>query len=241
VPGCCGQEERAVSNTFPVIVSAPLYSGFVHILLLLSLITLFAGPLIFSRIAKGGIVAQAIDRAIILVLIFLVAALLLPDIVRSLGWVAVVLVILGYLVPTILELSVRRAAATLHVASLMLALFGLLLHAMLDGAGLAGSQLQSSSGLAMAIILHRFGLGMMIWLIMQPAFGQNAAWLMLIGMGAATVAGFEFSSHVLPLAGALAIAALQAVIIGIIIHGLIHRGHVHTAGHKHGAGNQADS
>jgi len=81
---------------------------------------------------------------------------------------------------------------------------------------------------------------MMVWLIMQSAFGQNVAWLMLVGMAAATVAGFEFSTHLLPLAGAFAIAVLQAVIIGIIIHGLVHRGHVHVARHHHRTEGQAD-
>jgi len=200
-------------------------------LLLLSLITLFAGPLILVRISKGGHIAHAIERLIVVALILLVLILLLPEIARSLGWAAVVLLAIGYLLPTMLEMTVRRAASALHLASLMLALMGLLLHVLLDGAGLAGSQLQDNGGLAAAIILHRFGVGLMIWLIMQPAFGQRAAWLMLISMAAATIAGFEFSSHLLPLAGAFAISALQAVIIGTIIHSLVHRGHLHSHDH----------
>ena len=197
-------------------------------MLLLSLITLFAGPLILNWISKGGQIAHTIERVIVVVLILLVLVLLLPEIARSLGWVAVVLLAIGYLLPTMLEMTVRRAASTLHLVSLMLALLGLVLHVLLDGAGLAGSQLRDSGGLAAAIILHRFGVGLMIWLIMQPAFGQRAAWMMLFTMAAATIAGFEFSSHILPLAGAFAVSALQAVIIGTIIHGLVYRGHVHS-------------
>lgn len=205
-------------------------------MLLISLMTLFAGPLIFLWISKGGRVARAIDRVIVLLLILLVVLLLLPEIVRAQGWIAIILVALGYLLPTVLELTVRRAAETLHLASLFVALLGLLLHALLDGAGLAGSELQANGGLTAAIILHRFGVGMMIWLIIEPAFGQRAAWSMLIGMGAVTVAGFEFSSHLLPLAGAFAISALQAVLIGTIIHSLVHRSHVHSGQHTHGDG-----
>ena len=200
-------------------------------LLLISLITLFAGPVIFLWISKGGRVAQAIDRVIVLALIVLVGLLLLPEIVQAMGWFAIALVAAGYLLPTVLELIIRRAAATLHLASLTVALAGLLLHEMLDGAGLAGSQLAADGSLAAAIILHRFGVGMMIWLILQPAFGQRAAWLMLIGMAAATIAGYEFSIYLLPLAGGFAIFAMQAVIIGTIIHSLVHRGHVHHHPH----------
>ena len=202
-------------------------------LLLISLITLFAGPLIFLWISRGGRVARAIDRLIVLALILLVVLLLLPGIIQALGWIAIALVALGYLLPTVLELIVRHAAARLHLASLTVALLGLLLHEMLDGAGLAGSQLAANDGLAAAIILHRFGIGMVVWLIMQPAFGRRAAWLMLSAMATATVAGFVFSSHLLPLAGAFAISAFQAIIIGTITHSLVHRGHVHTLDHSH--------
>jgi hypothetical protein len=196
-------------------------------LLLISLMTLFAGPLIYLWISKGGRLAQTIDRFIVLVLILLVVLLLVPEIVQPLGWMALVLMAIGYLLPGVLELLVRRAAETMHLASLSLALLGLLLHALLDGAGLAGSELQASASLAVAIVLHRFGVGLMLWLIMQPAFGDRSAWLMLVGMAAATILGFEYSERLLPLMDAYTISAIQAVIIGTIIHGLLHRGHVH--------------
>ena len=197
-------------------------------MLLISLMTLFAGPLLYIWVFKGGRVAQAIDRLIVVALILLVVFLLGPEIIRALGWPGVVLIGLGYMLPGLLEMAVRRAAETMHLATLVLALLGLLLHALLDGAGLAGSQLQPGTGLATAIVLHRFGDGLMIWLIMSPVFGQGAAWLMLLGLSAATIAGFEFSERLLPLAGVYAVSVIQAVISGTIIHTLAHRGHVHT-------------
>ena len=148
-------------------------------------------------------------------------------------WPGLVLIGLGYLLPGFLEMAVRRAAETMHLATLALAVLGLLLHAMLDGAGLAGSEMQPGAGLAAAIVLHRFGDGLMIWLIMQPVFGQRAAWFMLAGLSAATILGFEFSERLLPLAGAFTVSAIQAVIIGTIIHTLAHRGHVHSGHQPH--------
>jgi len=197
-------------------------------LLLISLITLFAGPLIYIWMAKGGRFAQTIDRIIVVALILLVVLLLAPEIFEALGLPGLVLVAVGYLLPGLLELAVRRAAETLHLASLFLAVMGLLLHALLDGAGLAGSELQASFGLAAAIVLHRFGEGLMIWLIMQPVFGSRTAWLMLIVMAVATILGFRYSAGLLPLAGDSAISILKAVISGTIIHTLVHRGHVHA-------------
>ena len=93
--------------------------------LLLSLITTFAGPALFLWLSRGGRLAQAIDRFIVIVLVLLVTVLLVPESIEALGWQAIGLVVGGYLLPGILEFTIRRAAETLHLASLLFALFGL--------------------------------------------------------------------------------------------------------------------
>lgn len=196
-------------------------------MLLLSLITLFAGPLLFQWISSSHPLAATLDRVIVAVLVILVVVLLVPDIVEPLGWSALAYLAVGYLLPGLLEKAVQKAAETLHLVSLYIALIGLLLHAMLDGAGLAGSTLGGGSGLAAAIVLHRFGMGLMLWLIMQPVFGNRVAWGTLFAMAATTIIGFEFSERLLPLAGDTVISAIQGIIVGTIIHSLVHRGHVH--------------
>jgi len=200
-------------------------------LLLLSLITLFAGPLLFQWLSRSGRLARTLDRIVVAVLIALVIVLLVPEIVGVLGISALAYLLLGYLLPGLLERLVRRAAETLHLLSLGVAMVGLLLHALLDGAGLAGSSFRAEPALAAAIILHRFGVGLMLWLIVQPVFGSRAAWLTLFVMAAATIVGFEFSERFLPLADESLVSAMLGVIVGTIIHGLVHRGHVHAHGH----------
>jgi hypothetical protein len=196
-------------------------------LLLLSLITLFAGPLMFQWLSRTHRVARTLDRVIVVALIGIVALLLVPEIVESLGWTAPLLVLAGYLLPSMLEKLVERAAETLHLLTLYVALAGLLLHESLDGAGLAVSALSENSGFAWAIVLHRFGMGLMLWLIVQPVFGNARAWLLLLAMAGATILGFEFSERLLPLAGDRFITATQGVIIGTVVHSLVFRGHVH--------------
>jgi hypothetical protein len=171
--------------------------------------------------------ARTLDRVVVAVLVVLVVLLLIPDIVEPLGLSALGYLVIGYLLPGLLERVIKRAAQTLHLLSLYVALIGLLLHAVLDGAGLAGSELQHGGSLAAAIILHRFGMGLMLWLIMQPVFGNRIAWATLFAIAAATIIGFEFSERLLPYAGDTAIAAVQGVIVGTIIHSLVHREHVH--------------
>lgn len=196
-------------------------------MLLLSLITLFAGPLIYLWLQQRRRLAETLDRILVVALLFIIALLLIPEMFAILSWLAPVLVLLGYLLPGVLERLVRQAAKQLHLASMIAAAAGLIVHAMLDGAGLAGSKLQGSMGLALVIVLHRFGVGMILWMVMRPAFGRRIAWLTLGAVAAATIVGYEFSGLLLPMAGDTGIAAFQAVIIGTIVHSLIHRGHVH--------------
>ena len=96
-------------------------------MLLLSLLTLFAGPVLFEWLSRSGPVARTLDRVIVGVLIVLVVVLLVPDIVGPLGLAAPGYLLLGYLLPGLLEQLVRRAAETLHLLSLGVALVGLLL------------------------------------------------------------------------------------------------------------------
>ena len=196
-------------------------------MLLLSIIMLFAGPLLFQWVSSSHPLAKTLDRVIVAILVVLVVVLLIPDIIEPLGLLAPGFLILGYLLPGLLERAIKRAAETLHLLSLYIALIGLLLHAVLDGAGLAGSEMRDNSSLAVAIILHRFGMGLVLWMIMQPAFGKRIAWATLFAMAAATIIGFEFSERLLPYADDTVIAAVQGVIVGTIIHSLVHREHVH--------------
>ncbi|MDT8320510.1 MAG: hypothetical protein RQ826_08270 [Xanthomonadales bacterium] len=196
-------------------------------MLLLSLITLFAGPLLFQWLSASRRLAETLEKVVVAVLILLVGVFLIPEIIEPLGAWALGLLFAGYLLPGLLERAIKKAAERLHLFSLYLALAGLLLHALLDGAGLAGSQIQADSNLALAIVLHRFGMGLMLWMIMQPVFGSRVGWLTLFAMAAATILGYEFSENLLPLAGDTVIAAIEGVIIGTILHSLVHRGHVH--------------
>ena len=196
-------------------------------MLLLSLITLFAGPLLYLWMQRHHSLARKLDRVLVGVLLAIIALLLIPEVVGVLGWSTPFLAVAGYLLPGLLEKVVRRAAQQMHLASLAAAAIGLVLHAMLDGAGLASSEVQGTIGLALVIVLHRFGVGMMLWMVLKPAFGQGAAWLTLVAVAVATVLGFLFSARLLPLAGDWGISAFQAVIIGTIVHSLVHREHVH--------------
>ncbi len=201
-------------------------------MLLLSILTLFVGPLLYHWLRQGGLIARTFDRFIVAVLVGVIVLLLIPEVLHHMGWIAVLLALIGYLVPGLLEHAIKRAARVFHLFSLVIALVGLTLHALLDGAGLAAGGGGDHPGLSLAIVLHRFGVGLAIWLMVQPAYGRQAAWSVLVLVCIATLLGFYGSERALPMAGEDAFHYLQALIVGAIVHSLVHRTHG-RAGHSH--------
>jgi hypothetical protein len=199
--------------------------------LLLSIITLFIGPLIYQWLRHGGFIAKAFDSLIVAVLVVLMAFLLIPESWQQLGSVSVVLILAGYLVPGLLEKLVKRAAHAFHLASLVIALAGLAIHALLDGAALFQGAPGHSDNLSLAIALHRFGVGMMLWMMVQPVFGKRVAFAVLVFVSLLTFAGYLLSEAVLGFDADGVMPVIQALIIGMIVHSLIHRNH--GAEHRH--------
>lgn len=194
-------------------------------MLLLSIIALFIGPMLYQWLRRGGFVAKAFDSIIIAVLVVMVCFLLIPEAWETLAYWSVVLIFGGYLLPGLLENLIKKAAHTLHLISLMLALAGLALHAMLDGAALTAGNGELAENLSLAIVLHRFGMGLMLWMMVQPVFGKRVAYAVLAFAGLATMLGYGLSETVLGIPDAVAMSVIQALIIGMIIHSLVHRSH----------------
>lgn len=198
-------------------------------MLILSIIALFAGPLLYQRLRAGGRFAKTLDRLLVVALVALVVLLLVPESIEEMGLAALAVMAAGYAVPGLLEMAIRRAAHALHLFSLAFALAGLGLHALLDGAGLAAGA-SANGSLALAIVLHRFGMGLALWLMVEPELGRRWAIGVLLGMAAATVAGYFASEVLIRYEGEGVVHVLHALITGVIIHSLVHRGHVH---HSH--------
>lgn len=194
-------------------------------MLLLSIIVLFVGPLLYQWLRKGGFIAKAFDSLIIAVLVILMVFLLIPESWAELGFWSIVLMLGGYLLPGLLEQLIKRAAHTFHLVSLVLALLGLALHAMIDGAALTAMHDSAHSNLPLAIVLHRFGVGIVLWMMVKPAYGKRAASGVLGFVALVTVVGYLLSETVLGLEGDGTMSVIQALIIGMIVHSLVHRSH----------------
>lgn len=194
-------------------------------MLLLSVVALFAGPLFYIWLRRGGLLAKTFDSIIVVVLLVLMTFILIPESWHQLGLTAIGLISAGYLLPGLLENLIKKAADTTHLVTMVLALGGLALHAMLDGAALTIDHGDTGDGLSMAIVLHRFGMGLMLWMMVQPIFGRRWAFAILGFVSLATVVGYALSETIVSLEDAYAMSIIQALIVGMIAHSLVHRSH----------------
>jgi len=199
--------------------------------LVLSVLALLAGPLIYQWLKQGGLIARTVEHGIAVTLAIILLLILLPDTWRTIGWVGLLLALAGYLLPGIIEKIRHNLASPTHLVTLVVAVLGLLLHSLLDGTGLAGSQLRSDSTLPLVIILHRLPVGIAIWLMLQPVAGRSITIVTLLVVSAATVMGYLLAGSLLPAANASTPYYIQSLILGAVAHGLIHRKHM--AGHNH--------
>jgi len=199
--------------------------------LVLSVLALLAGPLIYQWLQQGGLIARTLEHGIAVALAIILLLILLPDTWRSIGQIGLLLTLVGYLLPGIIEKVRHNLASSTHLITLVVAVFGLLLHSLLDGTGLAGSQLRSDTALPLVIIVHRLPVGIAIWLMLQPVAGRSITIVTLLVVSAATVMGYLLAGSLLPAANASTPYYIQALILGAVAHGLIHRPHL--ARHSH--------
>lgn len=202
------------------------------LLLLMSVGALVAGPIFYYQLRKGGLIARTVDRTFALVLAALVLLVLMPETIAQTGWAALPLILFGYLAPVIVERGIHNAARLAHVATLAVAALGLGLHSVLDGAGLAGAEIQGDALLPVVIIMHRLTVGMALWFILDPAFGRRITFGVLGFVALGTVLGYSIVLQTGPVSAGVMTYYLQAVILGTVIHGLVHRNHLSGQGRE---------
>ncbi len=191
--------------------------------LFLALLPVVVAPWLAMRLSRHDGTSQGLDAFVVVSVGGLVLFHILPDSAEVGGPLMVVLAGLGLAVPWLWERRTRQNAkgkvsAVLHAV----ALGGLVLHEMLDGAALARPDPWQSSALAWAVLLHRLPAALALWLLANARFGTRRAW-QLIGLALiATCSGFFFAPRVLPATNGLASAGFQALLAGILLHVLVH-------------------
>ena len=192
------------------------------------------GPILYLRVQQIPGWAHKLERGVILLLLVAVAFVLLPEVYQETKITGLLLVLVGIGLPSLLEHSLHRLARTTHIVTMIIATIGLALHSMLDGAALSQALAHSSdtaNTFAMAVLLHRLLAGMVIWLILQPVSGNRLAFVMISIVAVAALPGYLLAPHLLGMLEGQGSSLFQALVVGTIIHGLIHRSQQHQHAH----------
>ncbi len=189
--------------------------------LLLSLVALLVGPVVYAR-ARSGLAASAVDAFALVGVAGLVFAHILPQSMASAGWWVVPVALVGLFGPGLLCGSRFFAGKSSARITMPLALLGIALHAMLDGVALAGAGSDHAHGgdhlLPVAVVLHRIPVGLGIWWLARPLYGQRAAGGLIATIALFTVLGFGFAPSLLGGTSEGWFALFQALIAGSLLH-----------------------
>ncbi|MEE4246175.1 MAG: hypothetical protein V2I33_12240 [Kangiellaceae bacterium] len=195
----------------------------------LSIVALASAPLIERVFREQPNFDKVLSGFLLAVLGGIIFIDLLPFSFNVGGWPVLVFAGFGLLGPSLIEKAFRKAADSTHQLTLIIGICGLLLHTMLDGAGLneysnVGSH---DSWLPLAIVLHRVPVALTILWVVRPVFGLKAVWMALFALAVFTLFGYVLGVQIEQAMTTNGYAWLQAFVSGTLLHVLIHRPHRH--------------
>lgn len=197
-------------------------------LLPLSILALFLGPLTYRLLQRQPGWLDLLDAFIFVTISGLVLFHILPELLHSGGLLVLVIMLLGLLAPSWIEKYFHKVAHQAHQATLLLGVLGLVLHASIDGSVLLVEQGDETGWLlALGVLLHRFPIGITIWWLLRPQYGRLFPLVILCGMSIATLVGAFFAGHSLAQLDGQGMAWLQAFVMGSIMHVVLHRPYLH--------------
>jgi hypothetical protein len=203
-----------------------------------TLLALALGPVLYLGARARPRLFRGLDVFVMISVSALVAFEVVPGTYVDGGALSIVCLLAGALGPTLLERLGGTVEREAHLAALWLALVGLVLHAFADGAGLAPTGTDAGTALGLAVVLHSVPVGLAVWWLVAPALGVGPAIGVIVAMCAATVAGYALATGLGDLLGAQALACIQALVAGFILHVVFGRPHLdHGHHHPHGDGN----
>jgi hypothetical protein len=204
------------------------------ILLLATLAALASGPLWYLLARRRPALLSFLDGFVLVSISGLVLLEVLPEAFGEGGAWSLGFVALGLFGPTALEHGLARARRGAHLLALGLAIVGLVLHSLGDGAALIAEAAHTHGALGLAIAIHSVPVGLVVWWLLYPVFGAWLPALALVAMGMGTVIGYLFGVTVAGLLGAQGWAWFQALIAGSILHVIFGRPHLdEDAAHHH--------
>lgn len=189
--------------------------------LVLSLVALLLGPFIYALGQARPNLRQVLDGFVFITIAGIVCVDIIPHAIEAGGFLAFAFLAVGLVFPVILERGFHDSVPQAHDFILLLAAFGLVLHAAIDGIALlpmGGDAPLLEHKLALGVILHRLPIGMAIWWSVRPNFGTGVAVGTFLLLGAATAVAYSLGRPVIEFAETASVAWFQAFVAGSLVH-----------------------
>lgn len=194
--------------------------------LLATLTALMSGPLLYALARRRPAFLALLDGFVLVSIAGLVLLEVLPGAYSEGGAWSLAFVVIGAFGPSLVERTLHKARRKAHLATLALAVLGLVLHSVGDGVALTAGEAHAHGALGIAVVVHSVPVGLVVWWVMAPVFGRGLPALTLSLMCAGTVAGYLFGEQLSAALGTSAFAWFQALVAGSILHVVFGRPHL---------------
>lgn len=208
-------------------------------LFIAALVAPAVGPVVYKLLHPRERVVHWVDAFVYLAVPVLIAVQVVPVAWEEWSVLPLVLVVAGALIPVGMERASRLLEHRTDAVALIVGLSGLVLHALLEGGAFApGSGGGAVDPLfATAVILHRVPVGLVIWWLIRPRYGQPLAALGVASVVLSTLAGYGLGAELFGGTHPHEFELYQAFVSGSLLHVVFHQGrhdHSHDGHHHHG-------
>ena len=190
------------------------------------------GPLLYRLLHDHPQAVKLVDGFVYLAVPALVAWQVVPHAWAERSVVLLVVVGAGFLLPAAIE-QLSHALVE-HTDNLAIVVGISALHALLEGAAFAHTADEVATPFALAVILHRIPVSLVIWWLIRPRFGTGWAAAGVGSIVLATLAGYGVGGEILGTAHGVGVDLYQAFVSGSLVHVVFHQGrHDHQHHHDH--------
>lgn len=192
------------------------------------------GPLLYRALHDRPRAVRLVDGSVYLAVPLLVAWQVLPHAWAERSVLAILALGVGFLLPAAVERASHALADQTDNLAMIVGLSGLALHALLEGAALVPGAAAVEVPFALAVILHRIPVSLVIWWLICPRFGSGAASAGVGSIVLSTLVGYGVGTEFLGGVHAGSLEIYQAFVSGSLVHVVFHQGrHDHDHDHDH--------
>lgn len=184
---------------------------------------LVVGPAVLGPLRRRPRLTALLDGFVVASIPGLIFLHFVPAAVEETHLAVLAALVVGFLLPLVIERLVEAAKDGADRWGLYLGLTGLAIHAGLDGAALA-TMTGGDPSLGLAVVLHRLPVGIAVWWLVARTTGARSGVAALGALAVVTVVGFAFGDAVTRVFGGSDLVRLyQATVGGSLVHVVTHR------------------